>query len=405
MREVGRVAPASPQGEAGLLGLAAPPSYDKDRAIYAYVSTASDNRVVRCGTTARRLGPRPGPHRHPQRVHPRRRAAAFAPDGNLFVSTGETGEPVLAQDPWSLGGKILHITTVRRTGARATRSRLSGVDHAAPQRAGIGVRRTTAGSGRPSSGRTPGTAQPHPARVTIMAGRSSRAPAPAPLRNPAVTWHTDEASPSGLAYLDGSLWAGALRGTRLWQIPVTADGGRPRLVRRRLRPDAGPSRWPPTATSGSRPVTGTAVGPRPGRRTGSSSRHPLSTGHGGRLDLERRAARPRTEGGSTSNGGRLDGGGSGSGVRRSRTSSRTRAASAWPRMSFIAAPMSAPAAATLPERHLLGDVRVGFDRAVHGIPHAPSSETTAIPRAATTSSGDPSPASTRRTPDGRACRL
>ena len=31
-----------------------------------------------------------------------------------------------------------------------------------------------------------------------------------------------------LAFLDGSLWAGALRGERLWQVPVTADGvGRP----------------------------------------------------------------------------------------------------------------------------------------------------------------------------------
>ena len=40
---------------------------------------------------------------------------------------------------------------------------------------------------------------------------------------------SDLASPSGLAYLDGSLWAGALRGERLWQVPVTVDGvGKPR---------------------------------------------------------------------------------------------------------------------------------------------------------------------------------
>jgi glucose/arabinose dehydrogenase len=43
-------------------------------------------------------------------------------------------------------------------------------------------------------------------------------------RNPFVTWRTSEASPSGLAFLNGSLWAGALRGERLWQIPVTAGG-------------------------------------------------------------------------------------------------------------------------------------------------------------------------------------
>jgi glucose/arabinose dehydrogenase len=48
-------------------------------------------------------------------------------------------------------------------------------------------------------------------------------------RNPFVQWRTSEASPSGLAFLDGSLWAGALRGGRLWQVPVRGDGtGRPR---------------------------------------------------------------------------------------------------------------------------------------------------------------------------------
>jgi glucose/arabinose dehydrogenase len=49
-------------------------------------------------------------------------------------------------------------------------------------------------------------------------------------RNPYVQWRTDDASPSGLAYLDRSLWAGALRGGRLWQIPLRPDGstGRPR---------------------------------------------------------------------------------------------------------------------------------------------------------------------------------
>ena len=54
------------------------------------------------------------------------------------------------------------------------------------------------------------------------AGEGSR------FRDPFVQWHTDEASPSGLAFLDGALWAASLRGERLWRVPVTADGtGRP----------------------------------------------------------------------------------------------------------------------------------------------------------------------------------
>src|SRR5690606_33063969 len=42
--------------------------------------------------------------------------------------------------------------------------------------------------------------------------------------DPLLTWSTDEASPSGLAYADGFLWAAALRGRRLWQIPLSDDG-------------------------------------------------------------------------------------------------------------------------------------------------------------------------------------
>ena len=51
---------------------------------------------------------------------------------------------------------------------------------------------------------------------------------------------------------------------------------------------------------------------------------------------------------------------------RSRMSSRTRAASAWPRVAFMTAPTRAPAAATLPSRIFAGDVRVGRDRLVDG---------------------------------------
>ena len=45
---------------------------------------------------------------------------------------------------------------------------------------------------------------------------------------PSVTWSTDEASPSGLAIAGDTLYVGALRGQRLWTIPMSGDGlGRP----------------------------------------------------------------------------------------------------------------------------------------------------------------------------------
>ena len=37
-------------------------------------------------------------------------------------------------------------------------------------------------------------------------------------------WGTDVASPSGLAFLDDALWMAALRGSRLWKIPIDSEG-------------------------------------------------------------------------------------------------------------------------------------------------------------------------------------
>ena len=43
--------------------------------------------------------------------------------------------------------------------------------------------------------------------------------------DPVVAWRPAVASPSGLAYADGALWMAALRGARLWRIPL--DGTEP----------------------------------------------------------------------------------------------------------------------------------------------------------------------------------
>jgi glucose/arabinose dehydrogenase len=42
--------------------------------------------------------------------------------------------------------------------------------------------------------------------------------------NPLLTWKPAEASPSGDAIVGDTLFVAALRGTRLWQIPLTGDG-------------------------------------------------------------------------------------------------------------------------------------------------------------------------------------
>ena len=66
------------QGEGGLLGLAVSPTYARDRLVYAYMTTARDNRIVRF-----RLGgaghAADGRHAGSPRRHPRRRADRVRP--------------------------------------------------------------------------------------------------------------------------------------------------------------------------------------------------------------------------------------------------------------------------------------------------------------------------------------
>jgi len=230
VRQVGVVEEASPIGEAGLLGLATSPTYDRDRLIYAYVSTSSDNRVVRFRYDGRRIGPvEPVLTGIPNgSIHDGGRLLV-ADDGTLFVSTGETGSPDLAQDPTSLGGKILRITTegdpapenpdpgspVWTLGHRNVqglayddRGRLWATEFGQNTWDELNLVERSRNYGWP-----------------LVEGRGDDER----FRNPFVTWRTEDASPSGLAFARGSLWAGALNGERLWEVPVTASGtGTPR---------------------------------------------------------------------------------------------------------------------------------------------------------------------------------
>ncbi|WP_102144593.1 PQQ-dependent sugar dehydrogenase [Mycobacterium hubeiense] len=218
--DAGSVAGVAARGEGGLLGLATARS-----TVFAYFTTDGDNRVARMTFDGQALtGQTPILTGIPAAsVHDGGRIA-FGPDGKLYVATGESGNPALAQDKSSLGGKILRINPDGSTPS-------DNPDPASPVWS-FG-HRNVQGLAWDSAGRLWATEygsnrwdelnliEPGGNYGWPMAeGRADTAG----LIDPVTQWTTDEASPSGLAYYGGSLWVAALRGQRLIQVPVGGDG-------------------------------------------------------------------------------------------------------------------------------------------------------------------------------------
>jgi glucose/arabinose dehydrogenase len=100
--------PVDTTGGGGLTGLALSPTYGEDQLVYAYITTATDNRLVRF---TRGDSPKPVLTGIPRGASGNRGALVLDRSGALLLATGDAGNPALAADPKSLAGKLLRIDT------------------------------------------------------------------------------------------------------------------------------------------------------------------------------------------------------------------------------------------------------------------------------------------------------
>jgi glucose/arabinose dehydrogenase len=124
----------SEQGEGGLLGLALDPDFATNALVYLYFTTPTEMKLERWqfrGDGMRRESELIDGTIQAGTIHDSGRIA-FGPDGDLYIATGEAGQPELAQDPQSLNGKYLRLTPDQYHGG-ATQPEIVSLGHRNPQ--------------------------------------------------------------------------------------------------------------------------------------------------------------------------------------------------------------------------------------------------------------------------------
>ncbi|MEV5852678.1 PQQ-dependent sugar dehydrogenase [Streptomyces anulatus] len=226
---LGSVPGVAPAGEGGLLGLAVSSTFGADQLVYAYFTTTSDNRIVRMSYDEKRpAGQQLGAPDTILRGIPKGSIhnggrIAFGPDKMLYAGTGETGDTGLAQDKESLAGKILRMTPDGEPvhGNPEADSVVYSYGHRNVQGLAWDAQKRlwAAEFGQNTWDELnliePGGNYGWP-EVEGREGEDG-------FIDPVAQWKTSEASPSGIAYAEGSIWMAGLRGERLWRIPLSGE--------------------------------------------------------------------------------------------------------------------------------------------------------------------------------------
>lgn len=220
LREVGSIDGATPMGEGGLLGIAV-----HDDHLYAYFTAGDENRLERYELTGESgslslgqsetilEGLGSASYHNGGRI-------AFGPDEMLYVTVGDAGNSSNAQNVESLSGKILRLTP---DGAVPDDNPFDGspvysYGHRNPQGLAWEEDGTMYASefGQDAWDELnviePGGNYGWPA-VEGIAEQDG-------FIDPVQQWDPADASPSGMAIVDGSIWIANRRGERLREVPL-----------------------------------------------------------------------------------------------------------------------------------------------------------------------------------------
>lgn len=220
VREVAVIEGVEPRGEGGLLGIAVHEAY-----LYAYFTAGGENRIERyplsgdagaftLGSAETVLaGMAAATNHNGGRI-------AFGPDGMLYATVGDAGDPQQAQDLGSLSGKILRVTPEGDIPADNPfeGSPIYSYGHRNPQGIAWGPDGTMYASefGQDTwdelnvieAGGNYGWPD-----VEGVAEREG-------FIDPVQQWAPSDASPSGIAIADGAVFIANLRGERLREVPL-----------------------------------------------------------------------------------------------------------------------------------------------------------------------------------------